>query len=190
MDIWEGKLVRLRAVEPGDWETFQRFNHDSEATRDGYFIPLPRSREHGRQSAAETAEAKPDPASDIWRFAIESLEGELTGTVNTHSCDRRNGTFEYGITLGREFWGRGYAADALCLLARHYFNELRYQKLNAIVYAFNERSIRFHETFGFTLEGTIRRNLYTDGQYHDVRWYGLTAEEFRQRHPGFAASGP
>ena len=54
----------------------------------------------------------------------------------------------------------------------------RYQKVNAEVYAFNEPSMRLHERMGFTLEGRLRRMIYTGGEYHDALFYGMTREEF------------
>ena len=61
---------------------------------------------------------------------------------------------------------------------RYYFDELRYQKVVAEVYGFNETSISFHESFGFVLEGRLRRMLYTGGVYHDILMFGMTSEEF------------
>jgi hypothetical protein len=33
MNFWQGKLIRLRGVEPSDAETFARWNEDSEMAR-------------------------------------------------------------------------------------------------------------------------------------------------------------
>ena len=63
----------------------------------------------------------------------------------------------------------------------NFFEERRYQKVNAEVYGFNESSIALHEKLGFTLEGRIRRMIYTDGKYFDALMYGMTSEEFAGR---------
>lgn len=31
--LWQGKLIRLRAIEPGDWETYFAWNFDDGQTR-------------------------------------------------------------------------------------------------------------------------------------------------------------
>ena len=36
-NAWTGHLVRLRAVEPGDWERFAAFDQDSEGQRKTVF---------------------------------------------------------------------------------------------------------------------------------------------------------
>ena len=174
-NIWQGQRVRLRAIEPEDWTAFSAFDLDSEVARDCYHVPFPKSQEASRKWAVD--EARAEPKQDVFRFAIENLEGELVGTLNTHSCEPRHGSFSYGIAIAREHWRKGYASEAIWLVLRYYFQELRYQKATVHVYAFNEPSLRLHEKLGFQLEGRLRRMVYTRGAYHDVCVYGMTAEE-------------
>jgi RimJ/RimL family protein N-acetyltransferase len=179
MNIWQGQRVRLRAVEPGDWAIFDRWDQDSEAARLCYHIEFPRSQEGTKKFAAEAAT---EPKSQAYRWMIETLDGVPVGTINTHSCDPRHGTFGYGLAIARESWRQGYASEAICLVLAYYFRELRYQKVTAHVYAFNEGSIRLHEKLGFQLEGRLRRMVFTDGAYHDELIFGMTLEEFEACH--------
>jgi RimJ/RimL family protein N-acetyltransferase len=182
VNIWTGKLVRLRAIEPGDWEQFHRWDMDTDSQRSGYRVTPTRSREGQRKWAEAEAVASPD--SDRFRFAIETLAGVLVGSMNIHDADTVNGTFEYGVSVGREHWGNGYAGDAIAIALRFMFRERRYQKANATVYAFNDASIALHRKLGFVEEGRIRRNHFADGQYHDELWFGMTAEEFEEHLAG------
>lgn len=176
--IWDGRLVRLRAIEAGDWSAFQRIALDSDAARLGYEVPFPRDAQAALRWAEQQSHQK--DGSDDFRWGIETLDDSvLVGSINTHGCDSRTGAFEYGISIAREHWGNGYARDAITILFRYYFDELRYEKANATVYAFNEPSQRLHEKLGFTLEGRIRSNVYAAGERHDELWYGMTAAEFR-----------
>lgn len=176
--LWEGRLVRLRAIEADDWSAFQQIALDSDAARLGYQVPFPQD----AQAALKWAEyqSHATDGSDNFRWAIETLDDSmLIGSINTHGCDSRNGAFAYGIGIAREHWGHGYASDAVAIPFRYYFHELRYEKANATVYGFNEPSQRLHEKLGFTLEGRIRSNIYAAGERHDELWYGMTAAEFR-----------
>lgn len=121
------------------------------------------------------------PENDIFRFAIETVGGEMVGTLNTHSCEPRHGTFSYGIAIFRPHQRRGYASAAIELLLRYFFRELRYQKANVQIYSFNKPSMRLHESLGFQREGVIRRAIYTDGQFWDQVHYGITSEEWAAR---------
>jgi RimJ/RimL family protein N-acetyltransferase len=177
-NYWQGERVRLRAIEPGDWEVFFDWNSDTEVARECYYIPFPQSRESVKKWAAEKAtEALKD---DSFHFVIESLSGEIVGTINTHTCYRRNGTFMYGLAIRREHWRKGFASEAIQLVLKYFFKELGYQKVTAQVYAFNEASMSLHEKLGFHQEGCLRRMIYTDGVYYDEIIYGLTCEEFKE----------
>lgn len=173
---WEGERVRLRGVDPADWEHFQRWAMDSEAQRYGWMEHMPKGSEGARKSAAEKSAALPD--GDNYSMIIETLDGTPVGGLNTHACDKLNRRFEYGIAIEREHWAAGYAADALRVLFRFMFEERGYNKVNAWVYAFNDRSRRFHEKFGMVLEGRSRQTHLSGGVFHDELLFGMTAAEF------------
>ncbi|CAH1199098.1 hypothetical protein PAECIP111893_01229 [Paenibacillus plantiphilus] len=141
-------------------------------------IYFPRS-EEGTKSWAEQQASK-GPNGDNIMLAIETLDGELVGSISTHSCDTRHGTFKYGIAIFREHWRNGYASEAVKILVGYYFEELRYQKVTAHVYAFNESSIALHERLGFVQEGKLRNMIYTNGQHFDEFVYGLTKSEYEK----------
>jgi len=175
-NIWEGTRVRLRAVEPDDWQHFAAWDLDSETARADDYISFPRSTVLARQWTEH--ESVQQPNNDVFRWVIETLDGIFAGTINSHSCERRNGTFSYGIAVRREHQRAGYASEAIRLVLRYFFDELRYQKVVAHVYSFNEPSLRLHEQLGFQREGCLRRMIYTNGEFFDQIVFGLTAEEF------------
>ncbi len=180
-NTFHGEQVRLRAVEESDLEHFLLWNQDTDGARMGYEIPFPTSITAQRDWIQ--AQARGIGEGDVFRFIIETFDGTVVGSLNTHSVNRRNGTFMYGVSIGTEHRKRGYASDAMRIVIRYFFNERGYQKVNADVFAFNEPSMRLHERFGFTLEGRLRRMIFTNGTYHDELIYGMTREEFAERYP-------
>lgn len=179
-NAFRGRLIRLRAVEPSDWEIHYDWNLDSDNGRMTDEIWFPTSKETVKAWAE--AEARRAPQEDAFRFQIETLAGELAGTINTHTCNPRCGTFRYGLAILPNYRRKGYASEALLLVLRHYFHERRYQKVNAEVYSFNTASIALHERLGYVLEGRLRRMVFSSGQYFDTLIYGLSREEFEERH--------
>lgn len=179
-NVWQGELVRLRGIEPEDGDTFFTWNQDSETGRFMDVVWPPGSRAGAREWAQKTAvqEVKDDQIMAV----IENLAGEFVGYINAHSIDRRVGAFRYGVGVRPEYRGHGYAAEAIVLFVRYFFEELRYQKVTATVYACNPASIRLHEKLGFQMEGRVRRVIYTQGQYFDELYYGMTCEEFAARY--------
>ncbi len=175
-NIFQGKLIRLRAVEPGDWENHEQWDRDTDLARYANEIPFPRSLEMSRQWAER--ESQREPKNDSFDFEVETLDGVQVGTINTHHCDLRCGAFMYGLVIVPQHQRKGYASEAIRLVLRYFFHERRYQKCTVEVYSFNEPSQRLHETLGFTLEGRLRRMIYSGGEYHDALMYGITREEF------------
>lgn len=157
------------------------WDRDTEANRYGYRVHLPQGSERAKAKALEYSAAG-DEDTDNHRFIITTLRGIAVGGLNTHGCDRINRRFEYGVSIARDHWGNGYATDAIKVVLRHFFAEKGYHKVNAWVYAFNERSIRLHERLGMTLEGTARETHFANGDFHDERLYGMTAAEFFERY--------
>ena len=175
-NYWQGKLIRLRGVEEEDAVHFARWNEDSEAARLLDFLWPPGSLAGVKEWVAKLI--KEEPKDDQFMFLMENLEGNTVGAISTHITDRRVGSFRYGFSVEADFRRCGYAREAVLLLLHYFFEELRYQKCTVTVNASNEASQRFHENFGFQLEGRLRRMIYTRGQFYDELYYGITAEEF------------
>jgi RimJ/RimL family protein N-acetyltransferase len=177
MNFWQSERIRLRALEPCDAAIFFEWNQDSERARCVDFLWPPQSLTSVEAWVSEQSLKRLE--GDRYFWVIETLDGTPVGSIDTHSCDARAGTFSYGIAIGSEHRRRGYAGEAVRLVLRYYFEELRYQKCTVSVHSFNTASARLHEHLGFTLEGTHRRMGYSEGRYFDVHWYGITLEEFR-----------
>ncbi|SFD84564.1 Protein N-acetyltransferase, RimJ/RimL family [Paenibacillus catalpae] len=178
--IWAGKKVRLRPVLLSDWDKFHNNDLDSDNARLCDEIHFPRLEEGTRQWAEHQSANTYD--GDNAFLAIETLDGTLIGSICTIHCNPRSGTFKYGISIFRDHWRRGYATDAVTIILRYYFKELRYQKVNAHVYAFNDGSIALQEHLGFVQEGRIRDMIFTNGKHHDEYIYGLTKIEYETHY--------
>lgn len=187
-NLWQGKLIRLRAVTDKDLEGYfltpEAFNTASQRSGDRVVFPVSREQRKARMESYH----RQDPTSVEYFLLMETLDGTVVGNINSHSADRLAGTFSYGIGVRPEFRGKGYAAEAIRLLLRFFFDELAFQKCNAHVYDFNPDSMRLHERFGFVLEGRIRRGHYAGGRYCDVFHYGITREEFWALYPSNPAA--
>ncbi len=176
MNIWQGEKVRLRALEPEDAEVFYEWDLDTRTQGALESVKFPASLESQREWAL--AASKKRGENDAFSFVIENEEGNPVGSINSHHCDRRVGAFRYGVAVRAEYRRRGYAADAILVLLRHFFGELRYQKVTIQAASFNEASIELHRKLGFQEEGRIRRVWFTDGKFYDEFVFGLTVEEY------------
>lgn len=94
-------------------------------------------------------------------FAIE-FDAMLAGGIGVEPYEgEAHGSAAIGYWLGRAYWGRGIASDAVHALCAYAFGELGLRRLEARLFAENAASARVLEKSGFTLEGVLR-GLYVD----------------------------
>lgn len=89
---------------------------------------------------------------------------------------------ELGYWLAEPFWGQGFTTEAAAAVIRFGFKQLKLRKINARHIIANGASGKVMVKNGFQLEGTLRREMVRDGKEHDVKVYGLLAEEFETFH--------
>lgn len=100
------------------------------------------------------------------------------GNITLHLIDWRNRNAEIGILIGnRKFRGKGYATEAIRLVAEHAFAKLNLRKLYAGMIKGNEASKRVFEKAGFKIEGILREHFYLNGKYLDCYRLGLLKTE-------------
>lgn len=67
----------------------------------------------------------------------------------------------------KEYWGHGYACEALLLAIDYMFNERNIHRIQANVLVSNVASLKMHEKCGYKQEGTLREAVYKNGKYQD-----------------------
>jgi RimJ/RimL family protein N-acetyltransferase len=170
-----GERVRLRGIEREDIPTFVRWFNDPEVRRFLLFNePMSKAQE---ERWFESRAEKED-----YIFGVEALVDEQwvhIGNTGLHELDYRNGVAEFGIVIGEKArWSKGYGTEATRLTLGFAFGALRLNRVALEVFDFNKRAIRCYEKAGFTHEGTQRQGLFRDGQFYDIHWMGILAEEF------------
>jgi RimJ/RimL family protein N-acetyltransferase len=182
--LWTGGKVLLRAYEPGDWEAERLFANSADE-RSGWKVWPPRSVEADKKWSQDASLERPEGDALVFRLAIARREdAAIVGSINVHTVDQTNGTFSYGVAVLSAYKGNGYAGEAILLIMRYMFDERRFQKCESGVCGYNSGSLALHRKLGFAEEGRLRRHVFVGGQYHDEVRFGMTVEEFHERHPG------
>ena len=110
-------------------------------------------------------------------------DDRAVGSIDLHDVDGRNGSASLGIAIGDPAdTGHGYGSDALIALVSFGFDQLRLERIELEVYAYNDRARAVYERVGFVHEGTMRRALYRDGAFHDVHRMAVLRDEWAARH--------
>lgn len=76
-------------------------------------------------------------------------DDEVVGHISLKHVDRERGEAEVGYWVGRPYWGRGYASEALRLVLDVAFGEVGLERVYAHVLTHNPASGRVLEKLGF-----------------------------------------
>lgn len=188
-NCFAGQRVRLRALEPEDvaiWEQMDK-NLDTDMSRCDDMIQLPRAAWRLRDEFP--TRLRREGEMETFRFVIENMDGEMVGSINAHGVNARMGSFSYGLGIHDGHRRKGYASEAILLLMRFYFMELRMHKCNVEAYEFNDGSLGLHDRLGFAREGVLREVCYTKGRYWDMIAFGMTRDEFMEKYKEFSQEG-
>jgi len=94
------------------------------------------------------------------RFGVETLDGTHIGNCSYYNVDEAQGETEIGITIGdRNYWNKGYGADAVTTLVNHIFHTSKINRVYLKTLDWNRRAQQCYLKCGFTPCG----NLYRDG---------------------------
>jgi len=175
--FWQDEAIRLRAIQPEDWEEhyINRFDTPARLLLE-YAVELPPT----ITEAKAFAESYSDFSSNRLMFTIENMNGVNVGGINLNSIDERNGTFSIGIQIDRDHRGKGYGTRAVHILLKYAFFERRLNKFNDYVLEGNEASAAMLRKVGCIQEGVRRQVVYTNGQYLNSILFGLTKDEYVQ----------
>lgn len=175
----KGKLVNLRQPRRSDAESITLHANDHRIAKYLPVLPHPYTVADARGYINRTFRlARNDTA---YFFGIEHPQtGDIIGGVGLNSINRPDRNAEVGYWIGRKFWGKGYAGEALGLMLGYSFDELRLVRIHAVVHSSNKASIRILERLHFRREGTWRKANRMNNLWHDVFSYGILKNEFRR----------
>ncbi|WP_172840574.1 GNAT family N-acetyltransferase [Virgibacillus phasianinus] len=102
------------------------------------------------------------------------------GFLNMHSKHHRA---EVGYGLGKDYWGKGIASEALAAVVAYGYQQLQLERIEALIEPANLSSQKLVEKHGFTREGLLRHYEYTRGKFDDLYIYSII------RHEHFSKAG-
>ena len=119
---------------------------------------------------------------EVW--AIELKENsKVIGSIGIHKDVKRENPKSrmIGYALNEEYWGKGYATEALKLIIEYSFNVLNLDIVSAYHYSFNLRSKRVIEKCGFKFEGKLRASsITTNGDIYEDMCYSMLKSEYME----------
>jgi len=188
-----GRRVLLRPLEAGDfgsWREVRRRNRD-------WLTQWEPQRLSGAPDVVEDRAAFADRCSARRRerqrgsgHSFGIFVGDVfAGEINLNSIQR--GPFQScyaGYWIDEALAGNGYMPEALVVVARFAFEELRLHRIQVAIVPRNTASRRVVEKLKLRDEGTAVRYLEINGVWEDHVRYGFTVEEWNERSDELVAA--
>jgi RimJ/RimL family protein N-acetyltransferase len=179
----ESERLLLREFSLSDWPAVNAYTSDPRVVQYMSFGPTTeeQTREHLSQCLATAAE---QPRRIYELAVILRAENRLIGTVTLalHPYERRHASFSY--LLHPEYWGHGYATEAMRTLIGYGFNVLQLHRLEDTCDTRNQASARVMEKLGMRREGHLRETIWKDRQWYDEYIYAILVHEWSMETEG------
>jgi ribosomal-protein-alanine N-acetyltransferase len=177
--------VLLRAPIIKDRAEFIALNRASKHANRG-LISMPVTQE---QFAAFLKRSRTE--SSICFFICLVTDGSIIGAASLSQIFRGGFQNAYlGYYVASPYAGRGYMTEALQLMLRYAFKDLKLHRLEANIQPGNAASIALVKRAGFVLEGYSERYLKVCGRWRDHERWALTLESWKSRSGPFKRRVP
>lgn len=174
----EGKRIYLREVRPSDVnERYYRWMNDPEITRflESRFAP------NAIENLRDYVAGKLGDRDNIFLAIVLKEEDRHIGNIKLGPIQWIHRLADIGLLIGeKDYWGKGYATEAIQLVSDYAFNVLNLHKVAAGCYGPNEGSARAFQKAGFVVEGVRKEQFYTNGSYVDDILLGLIRPDWNQ----------
>lgn len=178
----EGKQIYLRPITIEDTDNVLRWRNDQKIV-ENFIYRKPISKEEHLNWLHNKVEA-----GQVIQFIICDLSTDKPlGSIYLQNFNEESRQAEEGIFLGEEeAYGRGIGTEAAKLMLEYAFKTLKLHKLTARVLSYNQGSRRMHEKAGYQQESYLKDELFLDGKYEDLIFYGAInpAEESKKEQDG------
>ena len=134
----ETERLLLRKFKPEDKEKLIELLNDKEVSKWTERIPFPYQEKHAEWWVTN------DPPNEYIYAILKKDENSLIGGTNITAKG------EIGCWIGRKYWNRGFATEAIVKISKFGFDELQLERVWAATRKENETVFRLMEKIGFT----------------------------------------
>lgn len=107
-----------------------------------------------------------------WGIALKEQEG-IIGTLGFQEWSMEHRRAEISYALFPDYWGKGYAQEAVKRAISYGFEEMDLVRIGAIVFTENEASQLLLQKIGFEQEGLLKKYMHQNNMPHDTYMYSL-----------------
>jgi len=112
---------------------------------------------------------------------IDKKTNKIIGACGFHTWYTEHARAEIGYNLnGDQYKGKGVMTEALKAIVRYGFEEMKLNRIEALIAPHNEPSLRLVQKLGFVKEGHLRQHYYKNNIMEDSFFFALLKQDY---HP-------
>ena len=121
-----------------------------------------------------------DPSRYDFALCLKE-DDQMIGELSISDIDEENKKAGFRISMiSIKLTGKGYGTEAIKIVSRFVFEELKLNRLELEVFSHNPRGIRAYEKAGFVKEGVLRESLYYGGTYSDEIIMAIINKDYKK----------
>lgn len=170
----------MRPLALEDWKMTQRWRNDLEIIELAQLVHFPKTKEMEIEWFNQVLH---DKSNRNIIFGIDEIEtGKFIGIIQLINIDYISGTGVWGFIIGdTNDRGKGYGLEVPLLFFDYVFNFINIRKVTGYPIASNRATLRMHDKIGgFIEEGCLKRHVYYNDKYHNVKVLSLFKEDFNK----------
>ena len=149
-----GEKVTIRKLGAGDAEEMGRLVNDKDVVKWTATIPYPYTKKDALGYIRKCQRL--GRARKGYVFAIVKQSGEFVGLVSLLRVSQEHQCAEIGYWVGKRYWKKGCATEAVRLILRFGFGRLKLHRIYAVSFEKNIASAKVLKKCGFKLEGVMK----------------------------------
>jgi RimJ/RimL family protein N-acetyltransferase len=180
LPVLKGEHINIRGFRLSDIESIVEYANDEQVSKFLPIMPYPYTIKDAKYWVnLSRREARTDKSCN---FGIELSDSKkVIGGITLKNLNMTDLNAEVGYCIGRRFWKKGYSTEALGLILKFAFNDLKLRRVYAVVHEKNIGSVKLLEKAGFTREGIWRKASRIGNRWYDVYAYGILKSEFNKK---------
>lgn len=165
MTIKTDRLI-LRPFTFEDAKAVASLCHNKKLTEMTLSLPYPYTEEMAINWINQHAKWRDSKERFEWAITVKDTK-ELIGAIGlSHHLVFHHG--ELGYWIGEPYWNQGYASEAAVAIIKWAFTKMKFHRIFARHFQFNQASKRVMEKAGLVFEGRQIDHVFKDGKYHTL----------------------
>ena len=164
----------IRDAEFGDYELFTEWERDREMVK---YFAIDEGRTY-EQVVTEGFELRNGSYSRDMTITNKNTKEPLGRIIITRMEPHYRSLDITKIYVGGSNRGRGVGTEVLLGLLKHFFEEMKLERVTLDYFTGNAKAAKLYRKLGFVDEGVARNACIKDGVYYDLNLMSMLSEEY------------